>query len=111
MSSGTDTVSLPPGVAARGEPKQVVNLVGGKISGPRLLLVALCCTAFLACLVIAIPLYTGVKIVAVLRFTLDEWGEKKLYLESVTQVGDAARILQDALGQDFRAEAMQVACV
>ena len=53
---------------------------------------------------------TGVKIVAVLRFTHDEWGEKKLYLESLTQVGDAARILQDVLGQDFRAEAMQVAC-
>jgi hypothetical protein len=54
-------------------------------------------------------LSTGVKIVAVLRFTHDEWGEKKLYLESLTQVGDAARILQDVLGQDFRAEAMQVA--
>src|ERR1700681_966043 len=59
MATATDAVSLPPEVAARGEPHLVVNLVDGKISGQRLFLVAGSFPGFLACLVIAIPLFVN----------------------------------------------------
>ncbi len=55
---------------------------------------------------------TGAAIVGVLHFKHAAWGEKKLYFESLAQVGEAARLLEDLLGRDFRPEAARLAsCV
>jgi hypothetical protein len=49
-------------------------------------------------------LVTGVELVGVLQFKHAEWGEKKMYFESLPQFGEAARIFQELLGRDFRKE-------
>jgi hypothetical protein len=43
---------------------------------------------------------SGVSLVGMLRFKHAEWGTKGMYFESLEQLGNAARILQDFLGGD-----------
>jgi hypothetical protein len=50
----------------------------------------------------------GVRIVGVLRFKHAAWGEKRLYFEALQQVVEAADLLQNLLGRDFRAEAARL---
>jgi hypothetical protein len=45
-------------------------------------------------------------LVASLKFRDAEWGEKKCYLESREQVGQAAEILRDTLHADLRGAAL-----
>jgi hypothetical protein len=54
-------------------------------------------------------LTSGAAAVAVLKFTHAEWGAKKMFCESLTQLGDASRLLQEVLGRDFRSEILEVA--
>jgi len=51
-------------------------------------------------------LSTGVHLVASLKFRDAEWGDKKFYLESRGQVGQAAEILQGTLHADLRGAAL-----
>jgi hypothetical protein len=44
---------------------------------------------------------TGVLVVAVLRFTHAEWGERKMYFESRQQLAEAGLLFKELLGRDF----------
>jgi hypothetical protein len=51
----------------------------------------------------------GPSVVGVLKFRHADWGDKKLYFESLGQLGDAVSLLEHTFGGDFRTAAMHVA--
>jgi hypothetical protein len=49
-------------------------------------------------------LASGVTFVGVLQFRHADWGDKKLHFESLEQLAEAANLLQQLLGRDFKSE-------